>query len=277
MLFQRVSKFTAVMVLLGIGNLCGEEGVSPGASRAAVIARYGRPSGTMALGAKEILSYPNGRVIVVNGLVERFEGSEVLAAKPPFVTSNPSLQSNPAAPGVIRTGAGAKTAWLRDLAEAKAQAIARDKPILVVFTAIIPQCSWSPTFLSALQDNAELNRRLSTDYVKLLFNFSDPPENVFPLYNLQKEIFGDEPMPLAAILSPDGKRAAKLEMRSMDPANIVPSLLRMIKAAEAAPMAEISLVSSGAPTSDSWSPRSKLIGVGAALFAVGFIIKKLRG
>ena len=86
--------------------------LGPGASKEEVLDAYGWPSGQSKLGAKEILSYPQGRVVLDDGRVEKIE----FTMKPPW----PPPRPRPAwAVPAAKTGAGLT----------EAQRAAREEPV----------------------------------------------------------------------------------------------------------------------------------------------------
>lgn len=62
-------------MLVAASPLPAKEPPAPGTTRAAVIAQYGPPSGSVQVGAREILSYREGRVVLVNGVVKEFNSA----------------------------------------------------------------------------------------------------------------------------------------------------------------------------------------------------------
>ncbi|ACB76963.1 restriction endonuclease [Opitutus terrae] len=114
--------------------------VGPGATRDEVLAAYGWPSGQSLSGGREIFTYPQGQVVLKDGVVERMDFSPNVPwpkpkPRPPAATAStkPSVAEKPVA--VAR-----KDAWLADIAAAKAEAASRAAQMLLLFTG----SDWSP-------------------------------------------------------------------------------------------------------------------------------------
>lgn len=114
--------------------------VGPGATRDEVLAAYGWPSGQSMSGGREIFTYPQGQVVLKDGVVERMDFSPNMPwpkpkPRPPAATTStkPPVGEKPAA--IMR-----KDAWLADVAAAKAEAESRAAQMLLLFTG----SDWSP-------------------------------------------------------------------------------------------------------------------------------------
>lgn len=135
---MRASLFVAMAVLaLGAGGLPGAEVrpvVGPGATRDEAIQAYGWPQGQTQTDTREILTYPQGRIFLEKGKVERVDFSPNVAWPAP----------RPRPPGPTTTSLKKVDApvdfWLSDWTEAKAEAERRHSRLLVLFTGI----DWSP-------------------------------------------------------------------------------------------------------------------------------------
>lgn len=108
-----------------------------GDTRAAVIAELGEPQSKMSSGRREMLNYPGGRVMLIDGKVREYRGT---FAAP---SGEPSTAKTPPAPAVAP---GAKPApqrsalWLTNLDAAQAAAKKENKLILALFTGT----DWCP-------------------------------------------------------------------------------------------------------------------------------------
>ncbi len=101
--------------------------LGPGATKEEVIKAYGWPTGESRLGAKEILSYPQGRVIMEDNRVENIE----FTMKPPW----PAPRPRPAWAVPAVAAAPAADTWRSDFDAALAEATVRHAPVLGWFVA----------------------------------------------------------------------------------------------------------------------------------------------
>lgn len=116
--------------------------VKVGDTRAAVIAELGEPQSKMSSGRREVLNYPGGRVMLIDGKVREYRGTfaatadETAAAKAPPAPVVAPAPAAPAAKPVPPRGA----LWLTNLGAAQAAAKEENKLILALFTG----SDWCP-------------------------------------------------------------------------------------------------------------------------------------
>src|SRR4051812_17417172 len=154
-----------VLLSATAGMLCAADSrpvVGPGATKEEVINAYGWPTGQSALGAKEILNYPQGSITLAGGKVERMDFSTTL----PWPAPRPR-------PGAAAMAAAAKAAeattfdpWTTSFADAISQASKQHARILAAFVG----SDWSPPskrFLDEVATHPEFVNGLMSDFVFL--------------------------------------------------------------------------------------------------------------
>jgi protein disulfide-isomerase len=132
-----VAVLLAAAACLAAAEARGELGV--GSTRDDVIAALGQPRAVLSAGAREILTYAGGRVILENGVVARLDGVALPPAEP---AARPTpLPATPAAPPASAAPAArAEDPWRTDFAQAQAEAAASKRRILALFTG----SDWCP-------------------------------------------------------------------------------------------------------------------------------------
>lgn len=138
--WRRGRRWVLAMAMIGSGIAWAAETapvVGLGATREAVLDAYGWPNGQSNSGDREIFTYPQGQVILRNGVVERMEFSPNVAwpkprPRPGAVTTTKEKAALP--PPVV------EDFWLASFAEASREARARPAHILALFTG----SDWSP-------------------------------------------------------------------------------------------------------------------------------------
>lgn len=118
--------------------------VGPGATREDAIKAYGWPTGQSQSGTREILIYPQGRIFLDKGKVERVDFSPNVAWAPP--------RPKPAPRGGVVTKAAAEAVdyWHTDWTAANDEATKRHARLLVLFTGM----DWSPASRQFFEDVA---------------------------------------------------------------------------------------------------------------------------
>lgn len=153
--------------------------VGPGATKEDVFNAYGWPTGQSALGAKEILNYPQGSITLSGGKVERVD----------FSTSMPWPAPRPR-PGAMAAAAAMKAAeaksfdpWTTSFADAVAQANKQHGRILAAFVG----SDWSPPskrFLDEVATHPDFVNGFMGDFVFLKLDF---PTRVAQSVELKKQ------------------------------------------------------------------------------------------
>ncbi|TVP82203.1 MAG: thioredoxin family protein [Puniceicoccaceae bacterium] len=110
-----------------------------GGSREAVLEALGQPTGIAKMGNREILSYGERRVILVDGVVARIEGNSA-EASPAQTTANRASPTPARTTATERPATPPMTGWLTDYELAKKQAALHNRPILILFTG----SDWCP-------------------------------------------------------------------------------------------------------------------------------------
>jgi hypothetical protein len=224
------------MIAVAASLAAGEE-IAPGASRESVVAKYGAPSGAIAVGSREILTYPKGRITLENGVVKSADWSE--NDSPPTRTS-----ASPA-------GRSGRVGWLSDIDEANAQAAAQNKLILVLITGDMSACPWGTQFNQSIQSSTSFVGMMASEFVLLRIDLSSLGGDVSSreeferkkremerIADLRKRVTSSEMIPAMALITADGKRVAKVNMDGAVKAkgDMLNFTLRAIKEAKAKPL-----------------------------------------
>ena len=138
--------------------------VGPGATRDEAIKAYGWPTGQTQTGSREILSYPQGRIFLEKGKIDRVDFSPTMAWPAP----------RPRPPGPRTSSLKQVDApvdfWLTDWVEAQTEAERRHARILILFTGL----DWSPAsrqFHDEVSFEPEFVNAFTGDYVFLRLDF----------------------------------------------------------------------------------------------------------
>lgn len=210
----RLCVFTALLawgcaVLAPAGEL--RPAVGPGASKDQVIDAYGWPGGQSRLGAKEILTYPQGTVTLVEGRVERIDFS----MRQPW----PAPKPRPAAPSPtsVKKTEPPPDFWGTDFVQVTREAARRNVRILALFTG--PE--WSPAskqFRDEVEFARELFEALAADFVfvRLEFTTRAPlPDAVREQNTALRARFNVTDYPTLLVLSPGGDVLAKVDLKAL--------------------------------------------------------------
>ena len=237
-----------LFVIVGVTRLAGSDIPSPGATKESVITQLGAPTGSMHVGPKEILTYPVGRVILVNGLVKSFEPSEKDDSASD--ANSPTVQNSPG--GSVTVVRATSAHWLSDLDSAKAQAAAENKPILFLLTGDMSRCPWGTQFNQTVQANESFLRMMSTEFVLLRIHFGELPSGgeiggptfhkVKAILALREQVFSSIAIPAIAILSADAKRSVEVDISNADSrkGDMFRYMTQAIAAAKTSPMKDSS-------------------------------------
>jgi len=187
--------------------------VGPGASRDEALNAYGWPTGQSQSGTKEILTYPQGRIYLEKGRVERVDFSPEVAW--------PAPRPRPGAP---TTTAGKKPVapdefWVTDWAAAAADARTRRARVLALFTG----SDWSPgsqKFQSEVALEPDFLNAFVGDYVFLKVDF--PSRQTLPealrAQNAQlRGRYEVKTYPALLVLSPGGMLLARVDLENLPP------------------------------------------------------------
>lgn len=194
-----------------------------GSTREEVIAHYGPPRGTSQAGKREILTYPEGRVMLEDGRVTFFElklpplaDSPVPSAAPALPAPVATAEPPPAGPPLRSAEAIAPAdPWLTDFDRAKAQAAEQKKRLLVLFTGT----DWCPPcqrFQAEVAGNEDFLRIFSPAFVFVkvdwLRNRPQPAEEAARVNALRRE-YGIASYPTLLVLAADGTKLMRVDTR----------------------------------------------------------------
>jgi hypothetical protein len=215
--FARVRPF---LVLIAIFSWAGfglaaepRPVVGPGASRDEVIDAYGWPSGQSQAGSKEVLTYPQGKVTLENGRVEKVDFSMTTPWPAPKPRPGPSAAVPP-----LTTEEQAKF-WLTNFDEAAREAARRQVRILALFTG----SDWSPASKQFLDDVAfqpEFIQAFMGDYVFLRLDFpthTTQPAEVREQNARLRARYGVKVYPTLLVLSPAGEAVGQIDLNKAQP------------------------------------------------------------
>jgi thiol-disulfide isomerase/thioredoxin len=201
-----------------------------GSTREQVIAEFGPPRGSTKAGSKEILTYRQGRVVLVLGQV-----SEVtMAAMPPpasvavapvpggpakTATAPEAMAQRTQALNQVLTGPGAQTAndpWLLDFEAARDK-----KRILILFTGT-DWCGPCQEFQARVAQNPQFLKMFSPSFVFLRINWlrstPQPPAEAAQAARLRQQ-YGIASFPFLLVLAADGTQLTRVDTRKGRPAS----------------------------------------------------------
>ncbi len=190
--------------------------VGVGATRDAVLDAYGWPSGQSQAGEREIFTYPQGQVVLKNGVVERMEFStHVEWPKPkPRPGALTTLKDKPApvVPVVVDP-------WLADFSDASREARARPAHILVLFTG----SDWSPPcqrFQAEVATNPAFVATIGSEFVLLRLDFpthAKQPADVRLQNATLRERYNVTTYPTLLLLTPEGLELSRVDLAKPRP------------------------------------------------------------
>lgn len=189
--------------------------VGPGASKDDVIDAYGWPSGQSQTGTKEMLSYPQGVVLLEKGRVEKVDFAMNVAWAPPRPRPGPS----PAVPTKIANEQ--IDFWLTNFDAAAREAARRNARILALFTG----SDWSAACRQFNEDVAfhpEFVNAFTGDFVFLQVDFPKRPGQPAELreHNAKlRERYAVTTYPTLLVISADGAVLATVDLEKKQPGN----------------------------------------------------------
>jgi thiol-disulfide isomerase/thioredoxin len=184
-----------------------------GATREAVIAELGAPKSKIAGGGREILGYPDMRVVLIGGKVTEIDrkGSSPV----PAATAAAPAQANVPrpTPTPVRSSASSRDVWRTDFAAAQAEATESKRRLLVLFTGSdwCPPCiqfegtvAHAPAFLKATEPAFVL--------VKLDYPRNTPQPAALRARNEELlKRYGVNSYPSLLVISADGSKSARVD------------------------------------------------------------------
>jgi hypothetical protein len=202
--------FAVCVLITGLG-LRAEPDAAP-QNRAWVIHTYGEPTGTVKAGEREILTYPQGRVVLKNGLLF----SSTMDGSSPDASAAPAPATESPKPAAV-------AGWLGSMEIAKARARAEQKRVLLLYWGGDSSCPWAPVFNRTIVGNRELLARLEADYVLVKIMYppkisAKPSEAEFSALEKAEKfrlaVVETQALPAMAIVSADGLSATKVEIEN---------------------------------------------------------------
>lgn len=201
--------------------------IAAGASRADVIAKFGKPKSAVQVGSREVLLFEAGKVTLVNGQLRTFEPAAVepTEANPVEITA---IKPDPVG-GTYTEIRVAQGRWLTKLDEAKAAAAQDGKRILFLVTGDMSVCPAGVRFNRLVASGSSFARTMSSNYVLLLLDISalgNSPDNPIEIgsaahkeflrtmesVGLREQVFKSDTIPAMAILSPDTRTATVVDI-----------------------------------------------------------------
>ncbi|HYP16001.1 MAG TPA: thioredoxin family protein [Opitutus sp.] len=206
------------MLFGAVAGLCAAElrpVVGIGATRDEVLAAYGWPSGQSQSGGKEIFTYPQGQVVLQDGVVEKMDFSPNVAwpnpkPRPPPPTAS-TAPAKPPPPSMI---AAPGDAWLTDYSEARREAQRRAVDILALFTGT----DWSPPckkFELEVARQPEFLKAVGEDFVLLRLDFlthTELPAELREQNTGLREHFAVTSYPTLLMLTADGREISRVNL-----------------------------------------------------------------
>lgn len=180
----------------------------PGASKEEVLNAYGWPNGQSRSGAREVLSYAQGEVVLENGRVERVNFSPTVPWQMPRPRPAPATASTrkvPEAPVDL---------WKTNFAAAMQDAQARNSRVLILFTG----SDWSPAsrqFHEEVEAHPDFVTAFAGDFVFVRLDYprgSPVPAKASDENLALRDRYGVTSYPTLFVLSPSGDPLAKVNL-----------------------------------------------------------------
>jgi hypothetical protein len=187
--------------------------VGPGATREEVINAYGWPKGQSQAGTKEILEYPQGRITLEKGRVERMDFSPNV----PW----PAPRPRPAPPSAtsVKKAEPPPDFWLMNFEDAQKEAARRRARILVLFIG----SDWSPPskqFMDEVAFHPDFVNAFTGDFVFLRLDFptrTPLPDELREQNNRLRAKYEVTTYPSLIVVSPAGTLVARIDLTKEQP------------------------------------------------------------
>lgn len=186
--------------------------VGPGATKEDALNAYGWPTGQSQAGTKEILTYPQGKIILENGRVERVDFSTAQpwpAPRPRPGTPPPSSARPPPEASV--------DFWVTSFEEAAQEAKKRRLRILALFTG----SDWSPAsqqFQEEVEYHQDFINTVAGRLVLLRLDFPTRTVQAPEVQRRNAELrtqYGVTTYPSLLLLEPDGRLVARVDLEKV--------------------------------------------------------------
>jgi hypothetical protein len=187
--------------------------VGPGATKDEAINAYGWPTGQSQSGTKEILTYPQGRITLENGKVERVD----FDTRIPWPAPRP--RPGPASTTSVKKVEAPTDFWITSFEDAQAEARRRHARILALFTG----SDWSPPS-KQFQDEVALHpdfvNAFTGDFVFLRLDFPTRVAQPAALKEQNASLrgkYGVTTYPSLLVLSPAGTLVGTVDLTKPQP------------------------------------------------------------
>jgi hypothetical protein len=214
--FPALTRSIALLLVLACSfRLAAESApvVGPGATKEEAINAYGWPGGQSQSGTKEILTYPQGRITLENGKVEKVDFDPRI----PW----PAPRPRPGAPSAtsVKKVEAPTDFWVTDFSEAQAEAKRRNARILALFIG----SDWSPPskqFQDEVAFHPEFVNAFTGDFVFLRLDFptrgAQPAAQKEQNHRLRGK-YGVITYPALLVLSPAGTLVGTVDLTKPQP------------------------------------------------------------
>ncbi len=187
--------------------------LGPGATKDEVIDLYGWPTGQSKAGAKEILNYPQGQVILENGRVDRVNFSPNIPWGPPRPRPGTVAPAAPKKPEQVADF------WLTNFAAATQTAATRGVRILALFNG----SDWSPAsrrFADEVALHPEFQTAFAADFVFLRLDYATRvqlPADLREQNAKLRERYGVTAYPTLLVLRDNGELLGAVDLQKEQP------------------------------------------------------------
>ena len=204
----------ALLLLTGV-QLAG---VQTGDTRRAVITELGHPRGTMVVGDNEVLDYGTGKVVLVDGVVDRVYGQLSPGTEQPIPRAEGTRPPpRPSVESTAPAAANQRATWITDFNLAKLRATQSNKRILVLFTG----SDWCPPcqqFQREVADDSQFAGIFEPSFVFMkvdwLGNTPTPPAQAAAVSALIDD-YGVSRFPSLKVLNADGEELSDVDWISI--------------------------------------------------------------
>lgn len=188
--------------------------VELGDTRRSVVTELGHPRGTMVVGEKEVLDYGTGKVVLVEGVVDRVYGTLSPGTEQPIPRAEGTRPPpRPSAESSASAASNQRTTWITDFNLAKVRATQQNKRILVLFTG----SDWCPPcqqFEREVAHDAQFAGIFAPSFVFMkvdwLRNTPTPPEEAAAVAELIKD-YDVSRFPSLKVLNAGGEELADVD------------------------------------------------------------------
>ncbi len=187
--------------------------VGPGATKEEIINAYGWPSGQSQAGTKEILTYPQGRITLENGRVEKMD----FLPNVPWPAPRP--RPAPPSPTSTKKAEPPPDFWLMNFEDAQKEAARRHVRILILFIG----SDWSPPskqFMDEVAFHPDFVNAFTANFVFLRLDFptrTELPPELREQNNRLRATYEVTTYPALIVVSPAGSLVARIDLTKEQP------------------------------------------------------------